>query len=74
LVEDNSYIALADYNTHKRYKIDFRTNTDQNVKLNFYVDLGSGSFEYSDKLNSEQYTFEKDKHYLIEIIDERIYI
>lgn len=73
-VEDGAKIALMDYDEHKLYKIDLSTSSTDDVQLEFYVGLPNGNIEYSDDLNSEQHTFDKDSHYLLNVVDGKIFV
>lgn len=66
-------IALMDYDEHKTYKIDFSTGPDD-AQIEFYIGLANGSIEYADKLNSEYHNFQKNKHYLLQICDSKIFV
>lgn len=72
-VVDGDKIALMDYDEHKTYKVDFSTGPDD-AQIEFYVGLANGNIEYADKLNSEYHNFKKNRHYLLQICDSKIFV
>lgn len=72
-ITDGAKIALMDYGEHKTYKIDFSTGPDA-ARITFCIGLANGNIEESDVLNSESHQFAKNKHYLLEICDEKIFV
>ena len=73
-VEDGEKIALMEYDEHKTYKIDLSTSTSEDIELVFYIGLANGNIEWSEELNSEQHVFERNKHYFIEVRDQKIFV